>query len=95
VYVRGPNDNNDMIKVDGTKLGLNISDLSENVEYMFAIQAVNNGGDGNMTSYRSGIFCLPSKTCIANALLYNYMDNTYVYIIVNYTLDKVFSHLSL
>ena len=65
MYVRGPNDYRDTIKVDGTKLGLNISDLSENVEYMFAIQAVNDGGSGNMTSYRSGIFCLTSKICIA------------------------------
>ena len=62
VYVRGPYNNT--IEVDGTKLGLSISDLSENVEYMFAIQAVNDGGSGNMTSYRSGIFCLTSKTYI-------------------------------
>ena len=65
MYVRGLNDYRNTIKVDGTKLGLNISDLSENVEYMFAIQAVNDGGSGNMTSYRSGILCLTSKTYIA------------------------------
>ena len=76
VYVRGPNDYNDMIKVDGMKLGLNISDLSENVEYMFAIQAVNDGGDGNVTSYRSGIFCLTSKTDVANSCIIKLITNT-------------------
>lgn len=29
---------------------------------MFSMQAVNDGGSGNMTSYKSGIFCLTSKT---------------------------------
>ena len=50
------------MKVDGTKTSLNISNLSENVEYMFSMQAVNDGGSGNMTSYKSGVFCLTSKT---------------------------------
>lgn len=49
------------MKIDGMKTSLNIGGLSENVEYMFAIQAVNDGGPGNITSYRSGIFCFTSK----------------------------------
>lgn len=52
---------NRTIEVDGTSTGLNISDLSENIEYMFAVQAINDGGSGNTTSYRSGAFCFTSE----------------------------------
>ena len=58
-------DNYDVMKIDGTKTSLNISNLSENVEYIFAMQAINDGGPGNITSYRSGIFCLTSKTYVS------------------------------
>ena len=60
VHIRWYN-NYQVMKVDGTKTSLNISNLSENVEYGFSIQAVNVGGSGNMTNYRSGVFCLTSK----------------------------------
>ena len=76
VYIRGPNDYSRMMKVDGTKRGVNINDLSENVEYMFAVQAVNDGGDGSISSYRSGVFCLTSKIVLHihthNIILYTY-----------------------
>ena len=60
MHIRWRNEYN-MMKIDGMKTSLNIGGLSENVEYMFAIQAVNDGGPGNITSYRSGIFCFTSK----------------------------------
>ena len=61
VYIRGPNDYNRMMKVNGAKTGVNINDLSENVEYMFAVQAINDGGNGSISSYRSGVFCFMRK----------------------------------
>lgn len=61
VYVRGQNkDYNDT--VNATETSYHATGLSENVEYMFAVQAVNDGGKGNMTNFRGGIFCLKSKT---------------------------------
>lgn len=66
VHIRWQINNHHTMKVNSTKTSLNISNLSENVEYMFAVQAVNDGGGGNLTSYRSGIFCL---TSIYNFLL--------------------------
>lgn len=44
-----------------TGTAVNITNLMENVEYMFAVQAVNDGGSGNISNYRSGIFCLKGK----------------------------------
>ena len=83
VYIRGPTDYDRMVKINGTKLGVNISDLSENVEYMFAVQAVNDGGSGNLTSYRSGIYCLTSKTkhCISIPYMHGQWLATTVYIV--------------
>ena len=55
---------------------VNINDLSENVVYMFAVQAVNDGGSGNITNYRSGVFCFTSKrhiNYIASYVSYVYM----------------------
>lgn len=61
VHIRWQNNNYREIVVPGTNTSLDISDLSENVVYMFAVQPVNDGGHGNMTNYRSGVFCLTSK----------------------------------
>ena len=65
VYIRGEdNGYQNEMKVNGTETSLDITNLSENVEYMFAVQAVNDGGSGNITNFRSGIYCLTSKTIV-------------------------------
>ena len=59
IHIRWPTNNYHIMNITST--AVNISNLLENVEYMFAVQAVNDGGSGNITNYRSGIFCLSSK----------------------------------